>query len=539
MSYLYSGTIRNAQGQAQVGAAVTVYTDAAGTITASLTDSGGTPIANPATTDSRGRVEVYSTSPTLWYKVTGDTSVMRLVRLCDLTQGTVSGLPFYNATDYGATGDGATDDTDAIKDAITAAATGGGTVMFAAGTYKVSEVIVVPTGVNLWGAGKDCADPPLGTAFLCADASSGLAFGTRTGGTTGGVSGNFSIDGGGVASTGLYVGMCVERTFEAINVWDCVVGILIEAAQNNCFIGVNANNCATICMVLDYGAGGNLFSRCNLNDFGTCALHVKQSGVSPTGAYDYPSHNEWQHGVFERPKAAATSIVRQEAGGENCLVNCILADNGNLAANPLINLAPDATHDSARFQMFGGHLFGWSPHAGSGVSVGAASASFAHVQFIHLVSAFVGLVGNSVVEVDDIYLNSVDAWSDNLGSAAATIKKRVGSPLELSAKQAADPAILSLVTGDTGYRFEIDGAGIMYWGSGAAPVDVALYRAAAGLLHTDHMVRVGGGVVTKVKAGIPADGDLGNAVDGTLVLDSTNHRLYVRDGGAWKYAALT
>lgn len=42
------------------------------------------------------------------------------------------------------------------------------------------------------------------------------------------------------------------------------------------------------------------------------------------------------------------------------------------------------------------------------------------------------------------------------------------------------------------------------------------------------------------KAGAPSDADFLYAPrNGTLALDSSNHRLYVRDGGAWKYAGLT
>jgi len=46
----------------------------------------------------------------------------------------------YNAKDYGAIGDGVTDDTQAIQDAINAAITaGGGTIFFPLGTYKVNS----------------------------------------------------------------------------------------------------------------------------------------------------------------------------------------------------------------------------------------------------------------------------------------------------------------------------------------------------------------------------------------------------------------
>ena len=43
------------------------------------------------------------------------------------------------------------------------------------------------------------------------------------------------------------------------------------------------------------------------------------------------------------------------------------------------------------------------------------------------------------------------------------------------------------------------------------------------------------------KAGVPTDADVlgGGAADGMVILDTTNHRLYVRSGGVWKYAGLT
>lgn len=56
----------------------------------------------------------------------------------------------------------------------------------------------------------------------------------------------------------------------------------------------------------------------------------------------------------------------------------------------------------------------------------------------------------------------------------------------------------------------------------------------------EEMHLFGGGVGTKVKAGIPADADWKSAPpNGTLVVDSTNNRIYARVGGVWKFAALT
>lgn len=66
---------------------------------------------------------------------------------------------WFNVKDYGATGDGETDDAAAIQSAIDAASTaagssGGATVLFPHGSYLVSETLTVQTSnVNLMGLG--------------------------------------------------------------------------------------------------------------------------------------------------------------------------------------------------------------------------------------------------------------------------------------------------------------------------------------------------------------------------------------------------
>lgn len=63
---------------------------------------------------------------------------------------------YYNVMQYGAKGDGSTDDTAAIQAAINAAQTaGGGTVFFPAGTYKISTTLTVThDNIQLFGAGR-------------------------------------------------------------------------------------------------------------------------------------------------------------------------------------------------------------------------------------------------------------------------------------------------------------------------------------------------------------------------------------------------
>lgn len=75
----------------------------------------------------------------------------------DLAAKVAKGALVYNVKDYGATGDGSTDDTTAINAAL-AAAPAGSTVWFPAPTahYRIVNALTVPTGVSVIGSGKAC-----------------------------------------------------------------------------------------------------------------------------------------------------------------------------------------------------------------------------------------------------------------------------------------------------------------------------------------------------------------------------------------------
>lgn len=77
------------------------------------------------------------------------------------------GLGWYNVKEYGATGDGTTNDSAAIQAAITAAIAGkGGTVWFPAGIYRCSSGFTIPGGILLQGAGSPAASSGTTQAFV-------------------------------------------------------------------------------------------------------------------------------------------------------------------------------------------------------------------------------------------------------------------------------------------------------------------------------------------------------------------------------------
>ena len=66
---------------------------------------------------------------------------------------------YVNVRSHGAKGDALSNDTAAIRAAVNAAKSGGKTVFFPAGVYRVSESIAVPAGVGLEGVTSACNGP--------------------------------------------------------------------------------------------------------------------------------------------------------------------------------------------------------------------------------------------------------------------------------------------------------------------------------------------------------------------------------------------
>ncbi len=84
--------------------------------------------------------------------------IVSLDRRIEWQPGILGGIPIYpvgvNVTDYGAAGDGTTDDTEALKDAISACAESSA-VFIPAGTYLITDRIDIRKAIVLRGAGSD------------------------------------------------------------------------------------------------------------------------------------------------------------------------------------------------------------------------------------------------------------------------------------------------------------------------------------------------------------------------------------------------
>lgn len=114
-------------------------------------------------------------------------------------QSVLSGLAtlYFNvkSADYGAVGDGVTNDATAIQAAVTAAhAAGGGIVFFPRGTYLINSTITVPSTVSFLGvgpAGSIISTPTGATAFTM---SAATTFFTSIEGLRFNVNSNYGVD---------------------------------------------------------------------------------------------------------------------------------------------------------------------------------------------------------------------------------------------------------------------------------------------------------------------------------------------------------
>lgn len=126
-----------------------VYTYSAGTTTNKTTwtdSSKSSAAANPIVLDSNGRAQIYGDGN---YKFVVKTSAdVTLYTFDNMRLG--RGINIVDVKDYGAVGDGSTDDTSAISSAIAT----GSSVYFPKGTYLVSSLTLTTAKQRLYGEGR-------------------------------------------------------------------------------------------------------------------------------------------------------------------------------------------------------------------------------------------------------------------------------------------------------------------------------------------------------------------------------------------------
>ena len=219
--------------------------------------------------------------------------------------------------DFGANGDGSTDDSDAIIDAVAAVSSTGGTVYMPRGTYPYSVEIVVPPYVNIVGEGKDA------TTLKSIGSNARLYFANGSFDGRGGESGGFELDGNNIGTDLLKLGLAVERSFRDIHVHKSATnGIVLNGTQNTNWFGVDSQQNFNTNIVFDYGAGNNRWFGSEVNRAGNRNIAFLASGIPPVlgdaGAFPEPTGNTFIGAVIERLGWTGTAIGDPDTG--SCLV---------------------------------------------------------------------------------------------------------------------------------------------------------------------------------------------------------------------------
>lgn len=189
-----------------------------------------------------------------------------------------------NSLDFGAVGDGTTDDTSAIAAAIAAAEAVQGTVFVPPGTYLITSQLTLSGPGGLTGAGGNPGSSGAATVFLCGSSSAGILVagpGTYEG---------FCVDADGTATAPLQVGTLsggdatdVSSYSTFVDVWvtgSAANGWTIYGSQANSFYDCGATGSADDGLYVDGGAGGLCFWGFVESGSGRYGVHA---GTSVTG----------------------------------------------------------------------------------------------------------------------------------------------------------------------------------------------------------------------------------------------------------------
>jgi hypothetical protein len=145
-----------------------------------------------------------------------------------------------------------------------------------------------------------------------------------------------------------------------------------------------------------------------------------------------------------------------------------------------------------------------------------------------------------------VYASGKMEWGDGTAAgdisferSAAAVLLMNDAFLRVQRDSSSDAAFGTLVTSDSVDRFIVRASGVQEWGDGSAARDVNEYRAAANVLKTDDQFRAVDGITTKIVAGVVSDGSFtATPESGTIAIDTTNSRIYVRVGSTWKFVAV-
>lgn len=402
-------------------------------------------------------------------------------------------LPPYNFTsvrgiyypeDFDAVGDGVADDSAALNAAFAAAGAAGGGVVSLTNLYGWSGEIYIPNAVQGKGVGKG-VESTKGLKAL--DSTSVLKCGKwstnnpRIAGLSEvTIDGNFQGD-----ANGLVVLQSVMAGYSNITIKNAAGhGLVLDAAQNSAFVGVDTTNCGTVSgganVLLKNGAGGVKFVRCeNTPGTGGRGLLITDYDSTSNNAYPFGSaHVTFDTCIFEAYVDGNLGLVEVDAGANVRFISCGFSNNNVLmGVDALVRISNGA------FPTISTHvIFDQCNYNGGSAQLSPCVRVLGNQRVVFTGDSFwqqttdciIQDGGNAVVIRDgsDYFGNSVPVAAQrgikliNGGSAVAHLNDRQqGFRFNTLATEPQPIAIRE--RGDSGVRFVVNSHGGLAWGDGS------------------------------------------------------------------------
>ncbi|MHC1560536.1 hypothetical protein ACR9E3_16390 [Actinomycetospora sp. C-140] len=415
------------------------------------------------------------------------------------------------------------DDLAALRDAMPAA----GALVLGAGVYQLSGPLTVGPAQDLIGAGGNLADAA--TTLRATAPEAGVVVTDSAG-----ISGNLLIDGAGIAQAPFvraFGAGAAQRTFLNLSVIGSAAdNVLVTGAQNDTWLGCNAQEAARDNLVLDQGAGGHAFVRCEFNAAGRYGLRCDRE-VSG-GPYAVPTDNTFDHCLFERENTASgTGVTQAFLPAVDALTFTACSFWATQAATgPRI----DVPGGSGTVTIVGGRVQGASPgDGGTGLRLGDGSRVVLAAQ-PRLENLAVGIelvAGNPTVHVlGAVFWSGVGRRYAGAGRPDTSVLTPTDHPVQITRDEPGDRALTVGRGGEPGMRLTLGADGSLAWGDGATYVPTArLFAGAApGVLSMPP-----GQALQSGRGPTPARPPAAAVGPGAVFYDTTLRRPIWSDGAVW------
>lgn len=249
------------------------------------------------------------------------------------TRRGTAGSELFNVEHYPGWDPIAANNDTAFDGALSAALSAGGGTVLLPTLLKIANLNDVGEGVDLRGRGSRQSG---GASIIqCTTAGAGVRYADLITPQSGGISSGFSINGNGIATAPLRLGLVVGRTFHNIDVYGSAgIGLLLQGTGNCTFIEVNVQGSATDACQVDRAAG-NAFFKCEFGSSSRYNLNLCSNGAALPFVTDYPNQNTFYACIFEYHTATTLASVHQGAGINNLLSDCIIASSDSPALGGL------------------------------------------------------------------------------------------------------------------------------------------------------------------------------------------------------------